>query len=398
MLTKDVAYQELLNIADWWIEHATDKAFGGYVGQINYDASVENQANKGVVLNTRILWFFAEAARFTGKVEYRQAADNAYQYLLNYFDDKNEGGVFWELDFLGKIVSDKKQTYAQSFAIYALCAYYKLTNEQAALDKALEYFALIESHCWDDIDEGYIEALNGHWLPLNDVRLSEKDQNTPKSMNTHLHVLEAYTSLYQLCPNPQIKKALSTLIDLCVERIIDLDTSHLKLFFNMQWQDCSEFYSYGHDIECSWLLWEALEVLNDTAMITKYKPVVIAMAKACSTQSLGEYGQVCDEYVFATKQTKQSSDWWVQAEALVGFLNAYHLTHDPVYLSLCHQVWDFTQRYHIDAEKGEWHWQATVYQQDNDPDPKYKVGFWKAPYHNGRAMMEVCRLFDLIGD
>lgn len=391
-LNRDTAFNELIHIGDWWMQHCQDTQFGGFVGQVNYDGKVEPGASKGIVLNTRILWFFSEAARFTGRQDYRQMADRAYHYLLDKFEDKTHGGVVWELDYQGNVLSGKKQTYAQCFAIYALCAYYQLTGKTAALDTACAYFELVEQHCWDKQDKGYIEALDGQWQPLDDVRLSDKDQNTPKSMNTHLHVLEAYAALYRLKPQPKVADALRTLIDIFAERIIDVDSSHLKLFFDMQWRDYSTFYSYGHDIECSWLLWEALETLGEQEYIQKYRPLVVEMAKACAEQAIGEYGQVCDEYVFACQSIHQTSDWWVQAEALVGFMNAYHLTGEAHYFELCEQIWDFTQKYHIDHENGEWHWVASIYQAQ--AEPKYKVGFWKAPYHNGRAMMELCRLLE----
>ncbi|WP_416307287.1 AGE family epimerase/isomerase [Neptunicella sp. SCSIO 80796] len=392
LLCKQSAFNEFINIGDWWSEHCQDEEYGGFVGQVNFDGSRQVGASKGIVLNTRILWFFSQAAGLTDRADYRQLADRAYHYLLDKFEDKAHGGVVWELDYQGNVLSAKKQTYAQCFAIYALCAYYQLTGASEVLDKAVEYFELVERYCRDNQYGGYIEALDGQWQPLADVRLSDKDQNTPKSMNTHLHVLEAFSALYKVKPEKRFKQALTGVIDIFIERIIDPHSYHQKLFFDMQWNDCSTFYSYGHDIECSWLLWEALEILDEPSHIQQFRPLVINMAKACAERAMGDKGQMCDEFIFASQTKNQTSVWWVQAEALVGLMNAYRLSGDKIFRQLSEQVWDFIQTHHIDHINGEWHWLAL------EPAEKiaaeYKVGFWKAPYHNGRAMMELCRLLE----
>jgi len=381
---------ECHNIANWWMEHTLDTALGGFHGEINVDNEVVAGANKGIILNTRILWFFSQAAKEYTNDNYRQIAERSYQYLLNYFDDEQHGGVFWELDCSGKCINGKKQTYAQAFAIYGLSAYYLLTRDPLAIEKALQYFSLIEKHAIDPIHGGYLEAFNKNWQGLKDVRLSTKDMNSPKSMNTHIHILEAYTGLYRATKNPQVGIALTKLIALIFERILDPKTHHLFLFLDNDWSDLSDSFSYGHDIECSWLLWDALNALDVPSLSEKYRPSIITMAQVCLEQSIGDLGQVCDHFTFADKSKKQDSFWWVQAEALVGFLNAYHLTGECEYLLTCEKIWQFTQEQHLDQKNGEWHWAAKREQNPNCIE--YKEGFWKGPYHNGRAMMETAEL------
>jgi mannobiose 2-epimerase len=381
---------ECHNIANWWMKHSLDTKNGGFYGEIDVRNKAVADANKGIILNTRILWFFSQAAKKYTNTSYRHIAERSYHYLLNHFDDEQHGGVFWELDHSGKCVNGKKQTYAQSFAIYGLTAYYQLTNNQLAIVQALKYFSLIEEHAIDQKHGGYLEAFSESWQSLDDVRLSTKDMNSPKSMNTHIHILEAYTSLYRATKKPQVGIALNKLITLIFERILDPKSHHLFLFLDKDWTDQSNCFSYGHDIECSWLLWDALNALDEPSMSKKYRSTVVSMAKVCLAQSIGDLGQVCDQFTFADSIKHQDSFWWVQAEALVGFLNAYQLTGETEYLLACEKVWRFTQEQHIDHKNGEWFWIAK--DQKDLTVTEYKAGFWKGPYHNGRAMMEAAEL------
>lgn len=382
--------RECHKIATWWSTHSVDHLHGGFFGEIDAKANPVIAANKGIVLNTRILWFFSEAAYTYDNAEYALIAKRAFDYLLTFFEDKQYGGVLWELDYQGQCISGKKQTYAQAFAIYALCAYYRQSGDETALAKAFEYFDLLESYAVDPQFGGYLEAFAQDWQPLDDMRLSDKDLNYPKSMNTHLHVIEAYTSLYQVSGKTQVGQALSALLGVFEQHIILQPSMHLSLFQNVEWQDQSPAFSYGHDIECSWLLWEAVEVLNQPALTKKYKKIVLAMAEVCLEQAIGQHGQVCDQYTFDDQQTHQESFWWVQAEALVGFLQAYQLGGGDKFKLAAEQVWQFIQQQHMDREYGEWFWLALCDQAL--VDNTYKAGFWKGPYHNGRAMMVATRL------
>lgn len=380
---------ELRAIGDWWLENTLDEKHGGFVGEITPDNVVNASADKGVILNTRILWFFSEAALFTGCARYASAADRAYRYIVNHFLDRDHGGVFWMVDCEGQVTNTRKQVYAQAFAIYAFSAYYKLTKNEGALKKALSIFELLEAHAKDEKQSGYLEAFSHQWGDLDDVRLSVKDLNSPKSMNTHLHVLEAYTALHIAAPNKDVAAAIAYGLDLFDCRIIDKKGWHLRMFQAMDWSDLSSSYSYGHDIECSWLMWEAVEAIHTDELIARYKEPVIQLAKTCLEQGIGKNHEVLDAFNFETQTLVDERVWWVQAEALVGFLNAFKLTGEQAYFDAAIKVWAFIKEHQLDDEGGEWHWLSKL---DAPHVGDCKIGAWKAPYHNGRAMMEAIKI------
>lgn len=391
-----IAFESELNaIADWWVEHTVDEIYGGFVGEITVANKVNATADKGIILNARILWFFSEAAVFTGNKRYAQMAERAYEFIVKHFLDVEHGGVFWALDYKGNVVNNRKQVYAQAFAIYGLSAYYKLTKQAEVLSKALAIFELIEANAQDANHQGYLEAFTVSWGRLEDMRLSSKDLNSPKSMNTHLHILEAYTALHLVAPSPKLSAAIEHCLALFDRFIINKANWHLRMFQDMDWEDISTSYSYGHDIECSWLMWEAVESLASPALHAHYKPSVLALAETCLAQGIGKHNEVLDAYNFEANALVDERVWWVQAEALVGFLNAYHLTSEQRYLDAAINVWGFIETYQKDADAGEWHWLSTL---DAPHTGDCKVGAWKAPYHNGRAMMESIRLLKKISN
>ena len=384
LTTQDVDAQ-LAAIASWWKKHSIDGELGGFYGEVNNLAQPVTGATKGIVLNTRILWFFSEYAQDTQMPEDKAVADRAYQYLIGHFVDDEHGGLVWELSATGDVINDKKQVYAQCFGIYALCSYYQLSGDKDALNLALSLFSLVEKHARDRKAGGYIEACTRDWGEITDFRLSDKDLNSPKSMNTHLHVLEAYTALHHVVATPETEEALGHVITVFLDRIVG-DASHLSLFFTMAWQSEHENLSFGHDIEASWLLCEAAEVLQNEDVSVRIRTIAITLARACLNKGLASEGYVIDEYSPVSGEFGEHSHWWVQAEALVGFLNAYSLTGHNAYRDICDKIWHFIKTEHID--EGEWLWLARCHGgKDND----YKAGFWKGPYHNGRAMLELKR-------
>ena len=381
--------KELAAIANWWIANTPDYDKGGFIGEITVENEPRPLANKGIILNSRILWFFSEAANFLDDSNCREAATRAWQYIQKNFVDEEYGGVFWELSADGSVVNTRKQIYAQAFAIYGLSRYYGLTQDIEALELAVSLFELIEAKAHDGVNKGYIEAFAGDWGPLDDFRLSEKDLNSPKSMNTHLHILEAYTALYDVTKNIEVEAAIKRCIDYFDTFIINKDSYHLRMFQSMEWEDLSTSISYGHDIECSWLLWEALEVIGDKNLLQSHRETVVRLAETCLQEAVGPHHEVLDAYNFKTATLCEERVWWVQAEALVGFLNAWHMTSEQKYFNAAKKVWEFIQQYQIDSENGEWHWLSVL---DKPHVGDCKVGFWKAPYHNGRAMMEAYKL------
>ena len=381
--------QELIAIADWWLKYTIDDEHGGFYGEVSADNTPVKNANKGIILNSRILWFFSEVAIEVDNPQYRKAAKRAYDFIVDFFFDEEHGGVFWELDAHGVAINTKKQVYAQAFTIYALSAYYKLTQDEQALARALDCFELVESKTIDCEHEGYLEAFTRTWNKLDDFRLSEKDLNLPKSQNTHLHILEAYTTLNQIHPMPGISSALRYNIELFDKYIIDKNTFHLRMFMDKAWKDFSPGYTYGHDIEASWLIAKGLESLDDPDLTKSFMPTLIKIAETTLREGVDAQGQVIEFYNFENKIKVKDSVWWVQAEALVGFLFAYNETKDSKYLIAAENCWKFIKQYQIDKISGEWFWSSTL--DKPSTGPFYKVGFWKCPYHNGRAMIEAAR-------
>lgn len=380
---------ELSSIAEWWLTNAADPKHGGFVGEIDSRNVAKPEANRGGILYGRILWFFSEAASFTGREKYRQAAQSAYEYLIAHFWDYEHAGVYWEIDYRGRAVSDRKHVYAQAFAIYGLCAYYRLTGDAAALSKAIRLYEILESVAHDTDNQGYIEAFNRDWTVAEDFRLSPDEPNVPRSMNAHLHILEAYTALYMTAPCEDRRFSLRRIVGYFMEHFVNRENFHLRIFLDERWHDLSTKYSYGHEMEFSWLLWEAVEALAEPALVSELRPVALNMVDNCLREGLGGHGELLDGYDLEAGKPAVLSPWWVQAEALVGFLNAYGMTGRAEYFNAFERVWTFIKQYQMDKKNGEWHWLSTL---DQDGDYAfYKAGFWKCPYHNGRSMMEVCR-------
>ncbi len=380
---------ELLSIADWWLDYGQDHARGGFFGEVGVDNAPAPEADKSVVLNTRIMWFFSELAQTVEDPRYRAAAERGYCYLLAHFLDEAQGGFFWMLDAAGYPKDTKKQVYAQAFAIYALVSYYQLTGDLRALSEAQKTFVLLERHTVDREKGGYLEAFSREWGLLDDVRLSDKDLNLPKTMNTHLHVVEAYTTLYQVDASRQVKEALHYAIECFNAHIIDKDSFHLRMFLDHNWQDHSPGYTYGHDIECSWLLAKATESLGDTRVSERLLPSILGIAEVCLREAMGEHGEMYDGFEFATQAFNHERVWWVQAEAMVGYCKAYTLSGNEDFFVAAERLWSFIKCYHR-ADNGEWLWLSTL--DDQGHAPAYKIGPWKGPYHNGRAMLEMLRL------
>jgi cellobiose epimerase len=377
--------RELGAILTWWAEKSVDEAHGGFHGEIDAADAPVPGATKGAVLNARILWFMSEAALALGDARARELADRAAGYIEAHFIDPVHGGVYWALDCEGRPLARKKQTYAQAFAIYALCAHYRLTRRGDALAQARRLFKLLETRAREPEHGGYVEALDEAWAPLADMRLSEVDANAPKSMNTHLHVLEAYAALHGADPSVQTRAALRGCIELFLRYVIDRGRGHLRMYFDKDWTPTSKVVSFGHDIEASWLIWEACETLGDVGICERARPVVIALAQTFLEEAVWSDGGAINErtesgHVDATRV------WWVQAEALVGLLNAFALSGDEAFFKAFERVWGFVKQHHKDDDRGEWTWRSAL-----DAPLKtraYKAGFWKGPYHNGRAMLE----------
>ena len=388
--------QEVLqkNILPFWLK-MQDMENGGYYGQMKGDGTIVKDANKGGILNARILWSFSAAYRVLGNPEYLQAATRAKDYFVEHFIDPIYGGTYWELDYKGNPLDTKKQFYAIGFAIYGLSEYTRATGDREALNLALSLFNVIEEHSLDQVYNGYIEACTREWGTIADMRLSELDANYPKSQNTHLHIIEPYTNLYrcmkELLDAPEeirhVECALRNLIDIFCDHILNPQTSHLDLFFENDWtRGAGHLESYGHDIECSWLMHEAALVLADEEVLRKVEPIVRRVAKA-SEKGLNADGSMTHEANLDTGYVDADRHWWVQAEAVVGFYNIYQYFHDEDAMEKTLACWQYIKENLIDEELGEWFWSRDPEGNINRHDDH--AGFWKCPYHNSRMCLEL---------
>lgn len=384
---KNEVYEELTgNILPFWMTKMKDRKRGGYYGRMTGENELMMDAPKGGILHARILWTFSSAALRLKSDEYLAEARWAKEYLFTHFFDDQFGGTCWMLHADATPADTKKQIYSQAFFIYALTEYYRACGDEEALSKAIELFRLIEKYSFDAVKNGYLEAYSRDWVLLDDLRLSEKDANEKKSMNTHLHLLEAYTNLYRVWKDATLERQLKNLIDIFLEKIIDPKSFHLNLFFNEDWVCKSTLYSFGHDIEASWLLEEAAEVLGDEAMLSKLRPVALRIAYAAA-EGLNERGGLMNEKDWTSGHSDERCDWWQQAEAVVGFFNAWQLTGDEEWLTKARRSWQFIKQQLIDREQGEWFWSVSPEgEKDRVND---KAGFWKCPYHNGRMCLEL---------
>lgn len=403
------------NILRFWLDKMVDHENGGFYGRIDGSGVLHPKAEKGAILNARILWSFSAAYRVLANPEYLEAATRAKDYIIDYFIDKEYGGVYWSLDYKGNPLDTKKQFYAIGFVIYALTEYTRATGDRETLDYALQLYDCIEEHALDREHNGYIEACTREWGEIADMRLSELDANYPKSQNTHLHIIEPYTNLLRCLKEmraqescdyvpvigsvlpvgisvPQetivgVEASLRNLINIFTDNILNPETHHLDLFFEMDWtRGAGHLESYGHDIECSWLLHEAALVLGDQKVLQKVEPVVREVAKA-SEKGLRPDGSMIHEANLDTSHVDDDLHWWVQAESVVGWFNLYQYFGDEQALERAVRCWEYIKTQLIDWDKGEWYWSRYPDGSLNTVDDK--AGFWKCPYHNSRMCLEI---------
>ena len=403
------------NILNFWLDKMVDEENGGFYGQMTGEGEIVKTADKGGILNARILWSFSAAFRVLHKQEYLEAATRAKDYVIDHFIDKEYGGTYWSLDYKGQPKDTKKQFYAIGFTIYGLSEYARATGDREALDYAMELYECIEEHSLDREYNGYIEACTREWGKIADMRLSELDANYPKSQNTHLHIIEPYTNLFRCIKElkaaescdyvpaigsvlpigvtvpddfvVRLESSLRNLITIFTDKILNPDTHHLDLFFDMDWtREAGRLESYGHDIECSWLMHEAALVLGDETVLRKVETVVQMVAKA-SEKGLNEDGSMVHEANLDTGYVDTDRHWWVQAENVVGWINIWQYFGDESALQKALRGWQYIKDNLIDREGGEWWWSRDPERNINRKDDK--AGFWKCPYHNSRMCLEL---------
>jgi len=374
------------NILPYWENKMQDKENGGFYGQITGKEELISEAEKGAILNARILWTYSSAYRLLKKDEYFEMANLAKRYLIEHFYDNVFGGIYWSLDYKGNPLDTKKQIYALGFAIYGLSEFSRATGDKEALEYAIKLFHSIEEHSFDKEKNGYLEAFTREWHEIADMRLSEKDANEKKTMNTHLHILEPYTNLYRVWKDEELKKQIRNLVEVFLDKILNKETNHLRLFFDEDWNGKDHIISYGHDIEASWLIHEAALVLEDAELLKRVEDVVPRIADAAAEGLLPDGGMIYERNL-ETNHVDGDRHWWVQAETVVGYINLYQHFNREDGLEKATLCWNFIKNNLIDKKNGEWHWSLKADGTINTADDK--AGFWKCPYHNGRMCMEI---------
>ena len=403
------------NILPFWLEKMQDNEHGGFYGRIDGNNQLHPEAEKGAILNARILWSFSAAYRVLQKEEYLEAATRAKDYLVDHFIDPEYGGVYWSVDYKGEPLDTKKQFYAIAFVIYGLTEYARATGDREALEYALDLYDCIEEHAFDDEQNGYIEACTREWGKIGDMRLSELDANYPKSQNTHLHIMEAYANLLRCLKEMRaqeqcdyvptigsvlpvgisvppetmvnVEGSLRNIVDIFINKILNPETNHLDLFFDMDWtRGAGHLESYGHDIECSWLLHEAALVLGDENVLEKVESVIQKVAKAAE-KGLRPDGSMIHEANLDTGHIDDDLHWWVQAENVVGWFNIWQHFGDEEAIKKSEKCWHYIKENLVDFDNGEWFWSRHSDGTLNTVDDK--AGFWKCPYHNSRMCLEI---------
>ena len=374
------------NILPFWMNRMADHGRGGFYGRIDGQGTLVPDAERGAILNARILWAFAAAYRLLRKPEYLETAMRAKRYIIDHFIDHEWGGVFWSVDSQGKPLDTKKQSYAIGFTIYGMSELARATGDDEALQWAVRLFHDLEEHAFDPDDNGYVEALTREWKPIADMRLSDKDENGAKTMNTHLHIIEPYTNLLRVWRDPLLEQQTRRLLDLFLHTILHPETHHLDLFFDEQWQGKRNIQSFGHDIEASWLLHETALVLGDDALTAQVEQTILPLARAAD-EGLRSDGAMVYEKWTDTGVVNENRDWWVQCECIIGHVDLYQYFDDRKALDIARRCWEFVQRHLIDYEDGEWHWGVKPDGTLNLADDK--AGFWKCPYHNARMCLEI---------
>lgn len=385
---KDDMYAELLSILSYWESNMQDDDNGGFIGTIDHNDIKNYSAEKGAVLNARILWAFSAAYPVTKQESHLQIAQKAFEYIINNFYDKVHGGIFWSLDADGTPKDTRNQIYALAFTIYGMSEFYAVTKNDDALQLAVNLYEKIEKYSFDPINKGYFEAFTGNWQPIEDLRLSDKDANEKKTMNTHLHIAEGYANLYRVWPDKGLKNTIVQLLHTINDHFINSETGHLRLFFNEEWVEKPDVISYGHDIEAAWLLQWCAEVINDESLIAIYKKEAITMADATFEGLDVNDGGLWYEYDPQENELIAEKHWWPQNELWIGMINAWQLTGNEKYLDAVRHNWQFVQNYILDKQKGEWLWGVDEHYNKIQKD---KAGFWKCPYHNSRACLELVK-------
>lgn len=385
MVIDEVKKEFLEHVIPFW-ENLIDEDNGGFYGWLDYDLRLDKKAEKGCILNSRILWFFSNAYLTFKNKEYVRYAKHAYTFLKESCLDREQDGVFWSLHYDGTICDSTKHTYNQAFAIYALSSYYDATGEEEARELAFHLYRLIETRCRDE--KGYLEAFKRNFRPESNEKLSENGVEATRTMNTLLHVFEAYTELYRISKDAQVGGSMRFILELFETKMYNPQKGRLEVFFDDTYCSLIDLYSYGHDIETAWLIDRGLEVLGDEEYTARLGKVTERLTEQVYKEAFDGCSlplECCKGIIDETRV------WWAQAEAMVGFYNGYEKQPDRIeYKKAVCALWEYIKSHLIDKRDGsEWFWEV-----DKDGKPASQrpiVEPWKCPYHAGRMCFELLR-------
>lgn len=385
MMVEEIKSHLINDIIPFW-KALRDDEFGGYYGWVDYDLKVDKEAVKGCILNSRIMWFFSNAYTLLKDKSLLNEAKHGFNFMKEYCMDKENGGIFWSLKYNGEPEESLKHTYNQAFAIYALSSYYEASKDEEALSMAKELFYLIEEKCTDEL--GYLEAFDEKFNIIDNDKLSENGVMADKTMNTLLHVFEAYTELYRVAKFPEAKEKLMWIMDTFADKVYNPELHRQEVFFDANWNSIIDLHSYGHDIETAWLIDRGVEIIGEKKYEEKMTPITKDLTAQIYKIAFdgNSLANECEKGVVNTHRI-----WWVQAETVVGFLNGWRMNPDkPEYLEAAQNTWNFIKNHVMDKRPGsEWFWEV-------DPEGKPYPGRpivepWKCPYHNGRMCFEVIK-------
>jgi mannobiose 2-epimerase len=383
-LKKEVSEELTMNLLPYWSSRMVDTVNGGFYGRVDGNNKVWPEAEKGSILNARILWTYSSAYRVTGDNSYLRLATRARDYIIDHFIDKQNGGAYFSLKADGTPSNTRKHVYTNAFFIYGLAEYSRATGDKDALTEAMKIFDVLENYAADKEYGGYYEVFSQEWQRLRERMIGESSEKDEKTMNTSLHLMEAYANLYRVSGDKEVGDRLRDLIEIFLDKIIDKKTSHLICFMDRQWNPTSTVDSYGHDIESSWLLLEAANLLKDKKLTERVEAAGLKIANAAA-EGIQPDGGMLTEKNYGTGEIRMRRSWWEQAETVVGYLNAFEITGDESYLGKSLKCWEYTKKYFIDKKNGGWFSNVS----ESGVPGGDKGGFWICPYHNGRMCMEV---------
>ncbi len=389
-MIKDVKNHLETKIIPFW-NKMIDRENGGFYGEVDENLNILKEAEKGGIATARFLWTYSRLANHYGDPIYKEYADHIYDFLVTKVLDNDKGGIYWLVDYKGNPSEPTKHVYAQSFAVYGLSEYYKLTGKEEALKYAMDLFNIIETTGFDQENQAYLEEFDVNWNPQSNDKLSELEVVASITQNTHLHILEGYTTLLEVTSDERVKKALIKLIDTFYNKIYNADLKCFNVFFDSKWNSIIDTESYGHDIEATWLLDAAMDVVlsvdSDEELVSKYKKykkMNIDVAASVKEKAFKDSSLIAER---VNDKINPQRIWWAQAESMVGFYNQYQKTNDVEYLKIVEEFWKYINEVIVDhRDGGEWHWDERHNYEKVD---NYIAGPWKTNYHNVRACLEL---------